>query len=130
MSETSGNETAKKTAMPEKRAQPNGRGALLAGGMPGNAGGGRTPSAIRAAAREMAADRLKVLGQIARRTKAKDSDRIAAVKALADIGLSETINVSDVRRALDETGEIIRERMAPDEAESLIEAIRPIWLRL
>lgn len=44
--------TAKKTAKPALVPQPNGRGALLAGGMPGNAGGGRRASEVIAASRE------------------------------------------------------------------------------
>lgn len=40
--------TAKKTAIPEKVPQPNGKGALYAGGVPGNAGGtGRPPNWLR-----------------------------------------------------------------------------------
>ena len=40
--------TAKKTAKPAKIRQPNGKGALYAGGVPGNKGGtGRPPNWLR-----------------------------------------------------------------------------------
>lgn len=85
---------------------------------------------IRAAAREKLDKRLNVLDTIARSGKSKDGDRIAAVRALADIGLNESMAVTDVRKALEETGAVIRQRLPEDDAELLIEAIRPIWLRL
>ncbi len=61
-----GRKTAKKTAKtptkPVLRPQPNGRGALYAGGVVGNAGGaGRPPSAIRHALRGGYDERLPLL---------------------------------------------------------------------
>lgn len=48
--------TAKKSAMPVLVPRPDGRGALLSGGMPGNAGGGRLPDPIKEGLREIARD--------------------------------------------------------------------------
>lgn len=63
-----GGKTAKQTATatPALVPQPNGRGALLSGGMPGNAGGpGRPPSIIRERLRGSYEQRIAVLEQVA-----------------------------------------------------------------
>lgn len=111
-------------------SQPHG-GALRRGGPPGGKPGtGRPPSAIRAAAREALDKRLPLLGRFAASTKEKTNDRIRAIEALAKIGLEESIAVADVRRALGATGELIRDRLPPDVADSLIDDILSIWLKL
>lgn len=128
--------TAKKTAtksaaLPAKRRQPNGKGALYSAGVPGNRGGsGRPPSELRAAARMELDVRIPLLGKFAGSSKEKTSDRIRAIEALARIGLEESIGVADVRRALDATGELIRDRLLHEVADKLIEDIRAIWLRI
>jgi hypothetical protein len=55
--------------------------------MPGNTPGtGRPPSEIRQAARLLFTERLPVLAKIVDNEESKDSDRIAAMKVLADTG--------------------------------------------
>lgn len=119
--------TAESTAI-TKRPQPHG-GALNSGGTPGNRGG-RPTSELRAAAREQLTKRMPLLSTFARSRKEKTTDRIRAIEALAKIGLEESIAVADVRRALDATGELIRDRLPPDVADSLIDDILSIWLKL
>lgn len=51
--------------MPALVPRPDGRGALYAGGVPGNRGGGKPANAVRAAAREAFADRLPMLAALA-----------------------------------------------------------------
>lgn len=61
-------ETASESAtnLPEKIPQENGRGALYAGGVPGNKGGGRTPDAFKAEMRKLVSHsaRLKHLKSV------------------------------------------------------------------
>lgn len=70
--------------------QPHG-GALLPGGVPGNAGGtGAPPSALRLTLRKSFSDRVKILEQIADGTlgeKVRPSDRAKAIDILAKYGL-------------------------------------------
>ena len=124
--------SAKKVAKKAKRKKrPQAHGGALLVGNPGNAGGsGRPPSAIRAVAREHLDKRIPLLGSFAGNRKAKMNDRIRAIEALARIGLEESIAVADVRRALDATGELIRDRLLHEVADKLIDDIRAIWLQL
>ena len=64
-SDTAQLETAKQSAMPALIPQPNGKGALLSGGVPGNKGGGRPSSAIRETLRASFEKRIPVLEQVA-----------------------------------------------------------------
>lgn len=60
-----GKKTARKTAIPRRKPR-HGRGELLTGGQPGNAGGtGRPPSAIREHLRGSFSERVGVIEQIA-----------------------------------------------------------------
>jgi hypothetical protein len=121
--------TAKSTAL-VKRAQPHG-GALNSGGTPGNRGStGRPPSAIRAAARAGFDAMLPTLTKIARATKSKDADRIRAIDVLGKYGMDQAVSVADVRECLRQTTEEIREYLPPDQAETLLGRIRPIWMSL
>ena len=66
--------------------QPHG-GALRTDGTPGHRGGkGQPPSKIREAARLAFAERLHVLTDIADNEEERSSDRIGAMKVLADTG--------------------------------------------
>ena len=83
--------TAKKTAT--LIPQPNGRGALLAGGKPGNKGGtGRPPDVVRQHCRESFDKRISILERIADDKLGKGSeqprvrDRIMALNELARVG--------------------------------------------
>lgn len=80
--------SAAKAAKPALIPRPNGKGALLAGGVPGNRGGtGRPPSVIRERLRGSFDERVKILEQIADDPKATAADRIKAVDMLAKYGL-------------------------------------------
>jgi hypothetical protein len=91
--------TPKQTASPSGLRlipQPNGKGALLAGGKPGNKGGtGRPPSAIRAQMRGSLAERISIAEAIADDKDAKASDRLHALDLLAKYGLGTTSTETD-----------------------------------
>jgi hypothetical protein len=79
-----------------KRPQPNGRGALNAGGTPGNRGGtGRPPSIIRERLRGSFEQRVKILESIADDDEAPPSDRMKAIDILAKYGLGTTSTETD-----------------------------------
>jgi hypothetical protein len=81
--------------MPELIPQPDGRGALLSGGMPGNKGGtGRPPSLIRAALRESFDARIQILEEIADGKLYEVKDRIKAMETLAKYGLGTKSEVT------------------------------------
>lgn len=108
--------------------EPDGRGALLSGGLPGNAGGtGRPPSAIREAARLMLDQRLSVLGEIADGEKRKDSDRIRAIEVLGKFGLEESVSVADVRERLARQAGIIARELGTADAERLFAKLDEVW---
>lgn len=68
--------------------QPNGRGALLAGGVRGHKGaGGRPPSELRALMRGKLQDRLAIIDGILNNRKTSPSDRLRALDFLARYGL-------------------------------------------
>jgi len=69
-------------------------GALLSGGLPGNAGGGRPPSIVRATMREALADRIEILAAIADDPDVRPADRIKAIEQLARYGLGQSHEVS------------------------------------
>ena len=117
-----------KPPMPPLVSQPHG-GALWRGGVPGN-NGGRPTGAIRQKARESLVSLMPKLDTIAKARKSKDSDKIAAIGLLAKIGMSTTIGLEDVKAALRETTQLIRETLPPEEAEPLLERIRQVWNRL
>lgn len=102
---------------------------MNAGGTKGNKGG-RRPSELRQIAREQLDKRLPLLSTFARSRKESTRDRIKAIEVLAKIGLEESIAVADVRRALDATGELIRDRLPHDIADQLIDDIRAIWMKV
>ena len=79
-------ETTSLSTKPEQFVPPHGRGRLNRGGTPGNKGGGRPRSAIRRAAQLEFDKRIPILGEIADSPDSRDADRIAAVKALGQVG--------------------------------------------
>lgn len=83
-----GKSNTEKNSEVELIVQPNGQGALLAGGKPGNKGGtGPPPSAIRAYCRGSFAVRIPILEDIAAgEYKATPRDRIKAMDVLAKYG--------------------------------------------
>lgn len=86
-------ENSDENSGPELIPQPHG-GAILSGGWPGNAGGGRPPSVVRAAMREALAERVRLLAEIADDHDVRPSDRIKAIEALARYGLGQSHEVS------------------------------------
>lgn len=123
--------TASETASKADATVParNG-GRLLAGGRPGNRGGGRTPSEIRRTCREKFDKLVPKLDRIARAKLSKDSDRVRAIEVLGKYGMGQAVSVEDVKACLRQTTEEIREFLPPDQAEVLLGRIRPIWLNL
>ena len=144
MSEPNGNGNG--TAMPILIPQPNGRGALLSGGMPGNAGGsGPAPSELRARLRGSFAQRMHVLEQFAdgvvtiteqcpacgyqaepttEALSLTPADRTRAMALLAKygLGLEKTIRLegfTDVQRAFDIIKQCQRKRLGAELAEAL-----------
>lgn len=109
--------------------QPHG-GALYAGGVPGNPGGSKPPSALRARLRGSLNDRVKVLEEIADDAAATASDRIRAVDVLAKYGLGAAtdLSVDQVRGKLQQTVDLIRERVPVSLAEPLLEEMKGVWL--
>lgn len=98
---------------------PHGNGALLAGGVPGNAGGrGRPPSAIREAARLSFAKRMHVLDEIAENEEARDLDRIQALATLGKFGGVDKLALT--------VEELPEENMTPERLASLFETVQRI----
>ena len=55
------------------------------------------PSAVRAALRESAYDRLRILAEIADNEKVAARDRIAAISVMLEVGLGGDVSIDDVR---------------------------------
>lgn len=81
--------------------QPNGKGALLSGGVPGNRGGGRTPDAIRRTLRDVLEDEgIPLIRRVMRGEEGKPcqecgqsvsvDQRLKAADMAAKYGLGET----------------------------------------
>lgn len=69
---------------------------LLRGGVKGNKGGGRTPRECRDECRRIIMTNLGAIEDILKKDKARDADRIAAWKALADKALpAQTEDVTE-----------------------------------
>lgn len=123
--------------------QPHG-GALRQGGNT-TPGTGRPPSIIRERLRGSFADRVKILETIAdgkviqrmtidgKETRAEVSadvgDRIKAIDMLAKYGLGtlKEVSVENVRERVQDTLQVIRAQTSPEQATSIIAALRPIW---
>jgi hypothetical protein len=106
-------------------------GALLRGGMPGNAGSpGRPPGALRERLRGSLEARVSVLEEIADSPEADPADRIRAVDILAKYGLgtASDVTVDQVRDRLGRTVALVRDRLPADLAGAVIQEMRAIWL--
>ncbi len=113
----------------ELRVPAHGHGRLRVGGT--NRGGpGRPSSVIREACREAFADRVDLLAQIADNGAVGVSDRIWAIETLGKYGLGtiQGVSADDVRERLRQTLAVIRGMVPPDQAERIVNALRPIWL--
>lgn len=117
--------------------QPHG-GALRRGGT--NPGAGRRPAIIRQRALAMFARNLPVLDGIARgvtvefvdngETKLctpRASERVSAMKLLADIGLGEQIAVSDIRDRLRQQIAVLRDELTPEQLDRLLPRLGEVW---
>jgi len=116
--------------------QPGG-GYLVRGGR--NANAGRRPSAIRKKALRMLASRLPLVGHIAdgvaialdddgghKLVSPRANERLQAIKLLADLGMGETVSVSELRHRLRAQLELIRSQETWSQAE-LITALGAVW---
>lgn len=121
-------------------------GALLAGGQPGNKGGGRTPSLTREAARLAFDKRIELLEQIAdgeALVKIKDadgnvtvattspevSDRLKAINLLGTYGLgaAKEVSADAVRDRVNLTLDIIQQRVSREQYLILVRELQTIW---
>lgn len=120
-----GAKPSKSTAVSGPVRKSNGQ---LVGGNPGNKGGGRPPSAIRADARDRFDELLPMLSAIGKDRKALKRDRIRAADVLGKYGMSEWVSKEDINGCGAETMKTLHE-MLPDEelAERVIAALVPIW---
>ena len=105
-------------------------GALYRGGVPGNRGGWKPPSAIRARLRDSLDDRVTVLEEIADDPGMAASDRIRAVDVLAKYGLgaASEVSVDQIREKLRRTLEIVRQAVPPGQVSAVIEALQKVWV--
>jgi len=90
----------------------------LRAGNPGNLGGGRRPHKVREIARESFADRIHILEEIADDGEERSTDRIGALKLLADTG-----GVDKLALTIDEQPE---KEMTPERLGNLFEQIQRI----
>lgn len=122
-----GRKTAVKTAV-ALVPQPHG-GALHRGGVPGNPGGGRPRSEVRAAALEGADVAIPKLIAILKHPKSKPMARIQAADKLLKYGLGTVreVSVDEVKDRLRRTVEVIRAELPPEDAERILARLRPIW---
>lgn len=151
--------TARKTAsaLPALIPQPEGKGALLSGGVHGNAGGpGRPPSAVRAVLREAYEDRIPFLRALAdgkpitlrTATSSKNSkgersvtskkrvftpgvnDRLAAMEQLARYGIGTTkeVSVDAVKAKVEAMLNVLKERLDEKLYEQLLPELRQAFL--
>ena len=94
--------------------QPNGRGALLSGGVPGNKGGGNVKSKARQAAAEGGAKAIKLLNQI-----------LASLEAEFDSGVIDKKLINEVSRALEALGKYgLGEIQTVVESEAIFHAFK------
>lgn len=134
--------TARKAAKPARRAkksavksavklipQPHG-GALAAGGIPGNPGGGRPRSEVRAAALEGAAEAIPKLRAMIETGDARPEVIVQAADKLLKYGLGTVheISVDEVKGRLQRTVDLIRAELSPEDAARVLAGMRPIWV--
>jgi hypothetical protein len=81
--------------MPEKVPQPHG-GALLHGGMPGNAGGGRPRDEFKALCRELASGEMTVQSLQTILADPKHAQFVAALRYLTEQGYGKPVESVEV----------------------------------
>lgn len=113
-------------------------GTLKRGGVHPNSG--RRPAAIRKKALRMLANRMQLIGSLAdgvaveftdegatKLVSPKPSERLMALKLLAELGLGDQVPVSDVKDRLRKQLAVIRETLPPEQAAELILALDEVW---
>lgn len=110
--------------------RPDGKGALLSGGMPGNKGGGRPPSAIRATARNAFDEVLPLITKIVKAKDTKDIDKIRGADVLGRYGMGHPVSIDDVLSRWRQQIDVIREFLPPEQSEPLLAQLRPLWMDL
>lgn len=99
---------------------PDGRGALLSGGLPGNPGGpGRPSSLVRARCRGSFYERIPVLEEIADDPGISPADRIRAIEVLARYGLGANVTHALGEPPSESTGIIVLPPLELDYARRL-----------
>jgi hypothetical protein len=114
------------------------QGGQLRVGNPGNKGGGRRPDRIKRLAQKLLLPRLHILAHIADGTSVAlgeeglkfvaptPGERTAAIRALKEIGMGETVSVSDVRERLKRQVTVIRGQATWTQEELLV-ALTEVW---
>lgn len=120
--------SAGKSAAPKLVEQPHG-GKLWSGGVPGNPGGRRPPSALRQRLAGSFEQRVPILEQFADGNvkEASASDRLRAIELMAKIGLSGRIDPQWVRDRLAKTVDLVAEALPADAAPDVLGQLREIW---
>jgi hypothetical protein len=116
--------------VPQPKNWTGGTGALLSGGMPGNKGGGRPPSAIRATARNAFDEVLPLITKIVKAKDTKDIDKIRGADVLGRYGMGHPVSIDDVLSRWRQQIDVIREFLPPEQSEPLLAQLRPLWMDL
>lgn len=116
--------------------QPHG-GSLRRGGP--SSGSGRKPNAIRKKALRMLGNRMHLIGALAdgvaveftdeggtKLVSPKPSERLQAIKLLAELGMGDQVPVGDIRDRLRRQLAVIREQETWTQAD-LIAALEAVW---
>ena len=119
---------------PALTPRPDGRGALLTGGVPGHRGGsGRPPSAVRQAALEGAAVAIPKLLAILESRRSRTPDVIAAADKLLKYGLGAAkdaggaMSVGEVRARLSASIDVICSALPEEEANEVLARMERVW---
>lgn len=120
-----------KAPKPGELVKPaHGKGLLRHGSEPGGPPGpGRPASEIRKRLRGSFEERIQILEEIADGKEQSAPDRMKAIDLMGKYGLGTTkeITVEHVRDKLKATIAAITESLPPEQAESLLARIEPIW---
>lgn len=118
---------------PELIPQKHG-GALYAGGVPGNRGGGRPPSAVRQLAREAFEARIPMLADLADDSQQRTRDRIRAIDVLGKYGLGQAkgLDENEFEEVVLRMAEAVQLRtrassLPSSEADAFLEAVLSDW---
>lgn len=103
---------------------------LQIGGTPGNPGGGRPASVIRARLRGALDERIHIVEQIAEGGfEASPQDRMRAIEFMGKYTLDSRtqMGVEEIRERLVRTVEMIERRTGHDLAAEMVAELRAIW---